>query len=150
MIKVSRAPWQLGGKGLRGQNPRSARRTRPMSLLRDSHRRHEWGPQEQPTSVTPGREGGGRGGVLSWGADSSILPVTAQWALVPLPLSAAFPAPWRRPGHGHLRGGRNAAGGAGAGGGGSCSHARGHSGRLNWNLNAGYCCPRNGQESALP
>lgn len=42
------------------------------------------------------------------------------------------------------------AGGAQAGGGGSCSHARGHSGRLNWNLNAGHCCPQNGQESALP
>lgn len=26
----------------------------------------------------------------------------------------------------------------------------GHSGRLNWNLNAGHCCPQNGQESALP
>lgn len=67
----------------------------------------------------------------------------------PFPLSAAFPAPWRRPGHGHLRGGRNAAGGAGAGGGGSCSHAQGHSGRLNWNLNAGHC-PQDGQESVLP
>lgn len=42
------------------------------------------------------------------------------------------------------------AGGAQAGGGGSRSHARGHSGRLNWNLNAGHCCPQNSQESALP
>lgn len=42
----------------------------------------------------------------------------------PWPLSSTFPAPWRQAGHGHLRGGRNVAGGAQAGGGGSCSHAR--------------------------
>lgn len=68
----------------------------------------------------------------------------------PWPLSTAFPAPWRQAGRGHLRGGRNAAGGAPAGGGGSCSHAR-------WPLRLTQlefkCWPllsQNGPESPLP